>query len=97
MALNEEHVKYPEEMSIVGFDDLILPSILHTQLTVMSQPMEKMGRAAASLLLKRIHGKKSAKPEHIIFDAVLLGGNSGSENILWKSREKRLQSRGEIV
>lgn len=104
MALNEEHVKYPEDMSIVGFDDLILPSILHTQLTVMSQPMEKMGRAAASLLLKRIHGKKSAKPEHIIFDAVLLGGNSvidltksGSENILWKSREKRLQSRGEIV
>ena len=89
MALNEANVKYPEEMSIVGFDDLILPSILHTQLTVMSQPMKKMGRAAAALLLKRIHSKKTVNPEHIIFDAVLLGGNSvidlaktGNENNL---------------
>lgn len=76
MALNEVGIKYPEEISIVGFDDLILPSILHTQLTVMSQPMEKMGKEAASLLLKRINGKKSTKPERIIFDAVLLRGNS---------------------
>ncbi len=104
MALNEDNIKYPEEISIVGFDDLILPSILHTQLTVMSQPMEKMGRAAASLLLKRIHGKKSVKPEHIIFDATLLRGNSvidlrksEPQNNLWKSREKRLQSGEEIV
>lgn len=76
MAINEEKVRCPEEISIVGFDDLILPSILQPQLTVMRQPMEEMGKAAASLLLKRIDGKRPEKPEQVILDGVLLRGNS---------------------
>lgn len=76
MALNEEKVSYPEEMSIVGFDDLILPSILQTQLTVMGQPMVEMSKKTVNLLLRRIDGKKEPKVEHIVLEPVFLEGNS---------------------
>lgn len=76
MALNEDRVKYPEEISVAGFDDLIIPSILNPQMTVMQQPMEEMGKAAAALLLKKIKGEESAQPVRILFDAILLKGNS---------------------
>lgn len=76
MALNEEKIKYPEEISIVGFDDLILPSILQTQLTVMGQPMEEMSRETINLLLKRIDGKRVPGPMHIVLESTFLEGNS---------------------
>lgn len=76
MALNEEKIKCPEEISIVGFDDLILPSILQPQLTVMSQPMEEMSREAVKLLLRRIEGKKTSGPVHIVLKVDFREGNS---------------------
>lgn len=79
MALNEAGLKLPDEMSIVGFDDLLLPRILHPQLTVMAQPMEELGVAAASLLLKRIEKKTTDKVEHIVLETKLLEGNSVME------------------
>ena len=69
-------MSYPEEMSIVGFDDLILPSILQTQLTVMGQPMVEMSKKTVNLLLRRIDGKKEPKVEHIVLEPVFLEGNS---------------------
>ena len=98
MALNEIGARLPEEMSIVGFDDLLLPRILHPQLTVMAQPMEQLGTEAAALLLKRIE-KRTDFPEHVVLQAKLLEGNSvmdmekeKEEKKLYKNGEKRLHS-----
>ena len=78
-ALNEAGLKLPDEMSVVGFDDLLLPRILHPQLTVMAQPMEELGVAAAALLLKRIEKKSTDKVEHVVLKTKLLEGNSVME------------------
>lgn len=78
MALNEMGARLPDDMSIVGFDDLLLPRILHPQLTVMAQPMEALGTTAAEMLLKRIE-KKTEYPEHVVLTAKLLEGNSVKE------------------
>jgi LacI family transcriptional regulator len=55
-ALQEQGLKVPEDMSVVGFDDV--PSALHVHpaLTTVRQPMEGMGRAAVSTLLSQIAG-----------------------------------------
>ena len=79
MVLNEAGLKLPDEMSVVGFDDLLLPRILHPQLTVMAQPMEELGVAAAALLLKRIEKKSTDKVEHVVLKTKLLEGNSVME------------------
>ena len=53
-ALNEHNVKIAEDVSVIGFDDIIFSKLVRPKLTVISQPMDEIGRAAADLVLARI-------------------------------------------
>ena len=46
----------PDDLSVLGFDDLDVSAHLEPPLTTMAQPFLKIGRAAAELLLRRING-----------------------------------------
>ncbi|MDO4621379.1 MAG: LacI family DNA-binding transcriptional regulator [Eubacteriales bacterium] len=75
IAMNEMGVRCPEDISLIGIDDLLLPRIVKPSLTVMRQPMEEIGTAAAKLLLAEINGEETSEKQ-IMFDAELLLGNS---------------------
>ena len=45
----------PEDLSVVGFDDIPLAASLNPPLTTVRQPMQEMGRIATRMLLDRIH------------------------------------------
>jgi LacI family transcriptional regulator len=47
----------PEEVAVVGYDDHYIASQLHPHLTTMRQPADKIGVAAADMLLRRISGE----------------------------------------
>ena len=47
-------VSVPEDVSIVGFDDIGIATVLAPQLTTVRVPQIEMGRAAAELLLARL-------------------------------------------
>jgi LacI family transcriptional regulator len=51
-ALEEKGLKVPEDVAIVGFDDIELAS--HIGLTTMRQPMYQMGALAVDRLVKRM-------------------------------------------
>jgi LacI family transcriptional regulator len=53
-AARERGLRLPEDLSIVGFDDIPQASHVHPALTTIRQPLEEMGRSAAHLLLKYI-------------------------------------------
>lgn len=53
-ALRERDVRVPQDMALVGFDDLPLFDLLEPPLTVAAQPIEQIGRTAADLLFARI-------------------------------------------
>ncbi len=53
-ALYHHGVAIPQQMSIVGFDDMPAAPLLRTPLTVVAQPTVELGRQAAELLLERI-------------------------------------------
>src|SRR5262245_2681482 len=47
-------LRIPEDISIIGFDDIPQASHVHPQLTTIRQPLEQMGRLAARMLLRQI-------------------------------------------
>lgn len=53
--LNAFGVRVPEDIAVVGYDDIELASMLATPLTSIRQPMYEMGRAATELLLAEIN------------------------------------------
>lgn len=59
-ALHERGVSVPEEMAVIGFDDIELSAYLNPPLTTVRAHTEQMGRTAAQLLLERIEGREAA-------------------------------------
>ena len=53
-ALNERGVAVPDEMALVGYDDVPWPMALNPPPTVVDQPGYEMGRRAAEILLERL-------------------------------------------
>ena len=50
-------LRVPEDVSVVGFDDVPLAELLTPPLTTVRQPARDMGRRAAELLLARVAGE----------------------------------------
>ncbi|KKK39082.1 LacI family transcriptional regulator [Mesobacillus campisalis] len=50
--------KMPEELQIIGFDDIPFSQFLYPALSTIRQPAYDMGREAAKLLIKQINGEK---------------------------------------
>jgi DNA-binding LacI/PurR family transcriptional regulator len=53
-ALREVGHKVPEEVSVMGFDDIEFASIAYPPLTTVRQPLREMGATAAELLLRKL-------------------------------------------
>jgi LacI family transcriptional regulator len=53
-TLREAGLDVPNDISVVGFDDVFLAQYLTPSLTTVRQPLVDMGRAAAHLLLARL-------------------------------------------
>jgi LacI family transcriptional regulator len=56
-ALRARGVSVPDEMSIVGFDDLEIAALVNPALTTVRQPLAQMGAFAATMLLQLVEGE----------------------------------------
>ncbi len=54
-AVRERGLRVPEDISIIGFDDIPQASLVRPTLSTINQPLEKMGRVAAQMLLDLLH------------------------------------------
>ncbi|KQW59725.1 LacI family DNA-binding transcriptional regulator [Variovorax sp. Root411] len=57
-AAHESGVRVPDELSIVGFDDIELSAYTSPPLTTVAQPKERIGALAVDMLLERVGGKR---------------------------------------
>lgn len=55
-AIRNHHLSVPQDISVVGFDDLFLASYSYPPLTTVRQPKEHMGRVATKIVLKLLSG-----------------------------------------
>ncbi len=70
-ALNELGLSVPDDVSVVGYDDIEMAAYLPTPLTTICVPSREMGRRAAELLLQQLDGNQSETPERVVLDAEL--------------------------
>jgi len=52
--VKENSIKIPDELALIGIDDVEFASIYSPPLTTIAQPTVEMGKKAASLLIKKI-------------------------------------------
>jgi DNA-binding LacI/PurR family transcriptional regulator len=60
-ALREAGHKVPEDVSVMGFDDIEFASIAYPALTTIRQPLQEMGATAAELLLRKLASDGSVR------------------------------------
>ncbi len=76
MAVNELGLSWPEDISIVGFDDLIVSKVVRPKIFTVVQPMEAVCSKAVEILMKRIEEKDTAPPMKVSFSAGIKEGES---------------------
>jgi LacI family transcriptional regulator len=59
-AAADQGVAVPEEISVIGFDDIRLASYVNPRLTTVRQPLDQVGQSAARILLDLLGEKRSA-------------------------------------
>lgn len=70
-AAREHGLRVPEDISVLGFDDIPQASLVHPALTTVRQPLEQMGRAATQMLLEILKNPNS-KPGRISLPTELI-------------------------
>ena len=54
--IQKRQLSIPEDLSIVGFDDVFFGKLVHPTLTTVRQPIDQIGSVAVSMLLDLIAG-----------------------------------------
>ncbi len=88
LALNENNIRIPEEMAIVGFDDPIWARLTRPALTAVRQPSYSVGIIACQALLQKMNkgGRGKISEEEIILRPKLVIRESCGE----KSSRRRV-------
>jgi LacI family transcriptional regulator len=58
-ACKDHGLRVPEDVSVVGFDDIRSAAFFNPSLTTIRQPLNQMGIEAARILLQRIRGQEA--------------------------------------
>ncbi|GKX29404.1 LacI family transcriptional regulator [Vallitalea longa] len=70
--LAEKNIKVPDDISVLGFDELPLANLLKTPITVVNQSTYEIGQKAAELLLWKIAHKGNKQTEKILLPCNLI-------------------------
>ncbi len=65
-AFREAGLRVPEDISVIGFDDIPFAAYTHPALTTIRQPLKQMGMIAAQTVVDQIEGKSEYVPEIVV-------------------------------
>jgi len=71
-ALRELGIRVPDDVSVVGFDDVAMCRYLPEPLTTISVPKYEMGETAAHLLISHIEAKRAVPQQKVCLEAPLV-------------------------
>jgi LacI family transcriptional regulator len=65
-AVRNRGLRVPDDVSVIGFDNIPQAAMVRPALTTVNQPLEKMGRVATQMLMELTQKKEKAKEENRI-------------------------------
>ena len=65
IGMNELGLKIPEQLSVIGFDNLQFARACNPKLTIVAQPTQGIAGEVAGIMLKRLEGNASEETEPI--------------------------------
>jgi LacI family transcriptional regulator len=71
-ALLEAKVRIPDDISLIGFDNVALSEVVHPPLTTIHQPKYEIGQAAIEMLVKQSKPGVLKEIEHRVMDVELV-------------------------
>ncbi|MFD0698845.1 substrate-binding domain-containing protein [Paenibacillus sp. GCM10027628] len=69
-ALHEHGIKVPEEMALIGFDDIDVSAYVNPPLTTVKVYPEQIGKTAVQLIVERLEGREV--PMHVVIGTSLV-------------------------
>jgi LacI family transcriptional regulator len=76
-ALRDLNLNVPEDVSVIGFDDIRAASFVTPRLTTINQSLEEIGRIATQSLLHRIHQTELAADEIMVQPELVVRESTG--------------------
>ena len=70
LAIREAGLRCPDDVSVIGFDNLDLAEMTNPSLSSVSQPGYQLGMTAAQILLDRVSGD-DGPPKHYVLETVV--------------------------
>lgn len=83
-ALLELKIRVPEEVSVIGFDNIDFCEYVKVPLTTIEMPSYEIGKAAANLLIKQIANSLNWAYEKVLIEYKLVERNSCAKFVLNK-------------
>jgi len=85
-ALRDANLRVPEDVSVIGFDDINIAAYHTPRLTTIRQPLHDMGETAARILLQRMQGFKDYPEEFAVPPELIIRETTAPPN--GKSRKR---------
>lgn len=76
-ALEDVNLRVPEDVSVIGFDDIKAAAFTSPRLTTINQPLEEIGRLATQSLLNRIHNTVPPRDEITVEPELVVRESTG--------------------
>ena len=76
-AISEQGLRIPEDISVVGFDDIRLAAFANPPLTTVHEPAVEHGQRVAETLMALINGQVLNEQHQVIDTQMIIRGSSG--------------------
>jgi LacI family transcriptional regulator len=76
-AFQEAGLRVPNDVSVVGFDDIPGAAFHYPSLTTVRQPLQKMGEIAVQILISRIEGERDWQREIAVQPEIVVRESTG--------------------
>ena len=70
--MTRNHIRVPDDIAIIGYDDIDFAAAAAVPLTSVRQPRQELGRTAARLLLEEAAGDDTHRHRQVIFEPELV-------------------------